>query len=171
MLMRLLSLFILLLLPISLSGCGEKDQKYGGIGYTMVSEYSKEFYVKVWSNEYPESGDAGLEGRFGVYEDPRLHYNNSVFYCADGDRNYREKGNYLDTVWLKVIVYELRETLDSGPQPGEKWEENRWDGLKCFEGYTVLLDEQRELSLYHCALCTTPEDREGEEPWPASSEE
>lgn len=150
---------VLVSLAVALSGCGESGTKFDGVGFTLVNDHSMPFYFKVWSNEYPEP-NPGQKGKL-------INGTNTVYQCADGEANYRQKGNYLDTIYVKVAIYELKET-PNGPEPGQELESKRWDGLECFKAYTVVLDEQRELQLYKCQSCWTPEEREGLKPWAPS---
>lgn len=126
----------------------------------MVNDHAETFYVKVWTNEYPESNG------YPAIDDKFSNGTNTVLHCTEG-YNYVEKGNHLKVIYVKVVMYEYKESPNASTS-GQELESKRWDGLECFKAYTVVLDEQRELQLYKCQSCWAPEEREGLKPWAPS---
>jgi len=163
--MNALAALILVFLLAALGGCTDSKTHRGGVGLTLMNESAEARYIEVWSNEYPESDGYPADA------DAFSGWTSMVLHCVEPSRgSYLEEGNYIiDKNYVKVILYELEESLMGEPERGERIAEMRWDNLKCYQEYTVVLSGKGDLALYNCN-CEDSEDRRGIEPWPASPE-
>lgn len=121
----------------ALSGCSDETE-IQGINVKFVNEADRQVMVEVWTTTRPEGGkEPGDDFVIG----PGTHPWTSVF---------ADCGSNEGSIYLQAY---LKEPTRNYPGEHETLASKRWNGLQCHELYTVIIDQDLGMTMYHCDPC------------------